>query len=515
MTMSSIKSGFLTVVATGVVAGTVAYSGLIKPDMIETSLMPSDASAKVEKAEIAETPAQAKPEAEAKIATIPEAPKKPEQTAKLETPASKSSNKLAKETLEAVGISEPDVQTPSAEAATSDNTVAVPVETTPAFDVLRVEKDGSVLVAGRASANSEIDVVSEDGTVIATSLSGTSGDFVAVPKTPLKPGNYALTIVAKPADGESSTSRETGIVRIPKFGEDALAIVSPDQAPSRIVLKPSAFEKTPIEIQPKVKLQQPDGLKPKTNQEILHQKTEAETAPQKLAKVEPTSPQIVVPKSRPNDSIKKSKLDVVVEAVEVENGTVYVAGAAPKGAAVRIYIDNEPLGLTRGTGDNRFLLTRKFDLKAGMHQVRVDEIDRNSGKVLSRAEVPLIHTVEEVIKEVPVVKPTPAPKVLSGKVAPENQSVKAQKAPLVTSPAETEVSAEIETVQKQEPVKTGTTIIIKPGDNLWRISRRTYGRGIRYTTIYNANRDQIRNPSRIYVGQIFKIPAAEQPISVE
>ena len=55
-------------------------------------------------------------------------------------------------------------------------------------------------------------------------------------------------------------------------------------------------------------------------------------------------------------------------------------------------------------------------------------------------------------------------------------------------------------------LKTGRAVIIKRGDNLWRISRKTYGRGIRYTTIYNANRNQITDPDRIYIGQIFKIP---------
>ena len=72
---------------------------------------------------------------------------------------------------------------------------------------------------------------------------------------------------------------------------------------------------------------------------------------------------------------------------------------------------------------------------------------------------------------------------------------------------------DIESQQPSAPqvIKTGSAVIIKPGDNLWRISRKTYGRGIRYTTIYNANRDQIRDPNRIYIGQIFKIPEkAEQ-----
>ncbi|HHZ07750.1 MAG TPA: peptigoglycan-binding protein LysM, partial [Rhizobiales bacterium] len=36
--------------------------------------------------------------------------------------------------------------------------------------------------------------------------------------------------------------------------------------------------------------------------------------------------------------------------------------------------------------------------------------------------------------------------------------------------------------------------------------RRVYGRGVRYTTIYLANRDQISDPNRIWPGQIFSVP---------
>jgi hypothetical protein len=52
-----------------------------------------------------------------------------------------------------------------------------------------------------------------------------------------------------------------------------------------------------------------------------------------------------------------------------------------------------------------------------------------------------------------------------------------------------------------------TRVVIR-GDNLWQISRTTYGRGIRYTVIYKANRDQIRDPDLIYPGQIFVLPKA-------
>ncbi|WP_342142231.1 LysM peptidoglycan-binding domain-containing protein, partial [Methylobacterium fujisawaense] len=64
------------------------------------------------------------------------------------------------------------------------------------------------------------------------------------------------------------------------------------------------------------------------------------------------------------------------------------------------------------------------------------------------------------------------------------------------------------------PNRAGTVFVpeistarITRGDNLWRISQRTYGRGERYTVIYDANQNQIRDPDLIYPGQIFVLPA--------
>jgi nucleoid-associated protein YgaU len=53
--------------------------------------------------------------------------------------------------------------------------------------------------------------------------------------------------------------------------------------------------------------------------------------------------------------------------------------------------------------------------------------------------------------------------------------------------------------------KIATTVVSR-GDSLWRISRVTYGAGLRYAVVYKANRDRIRNPNRIYPGQIFVLP---------
>jgi nucleoid-associated protein YgaU len=57
------------------------------------------------------------------------------------------------------------------------------------------------------------------------------------------------------------------------------------------------------------------------------------------------------------------------------------------------------------------------------------------------------------------------------------------------------------------------TAQVKRGDSLWRISRTTYGAGRRYTVIFTANDDQIRNPNLIYPGQVLVLPSERKPTS--
>lgn len=55
----------------------------------------------------------------------------------------------------------------------------------------------------------------------------------------------------------------------------------------------------------------------------------------------------------------------------------------------------------------------------------------------------------------------------------------------------------------------GESYTIKAGNNLWALARRSYGNGIRYTMIYQANRSHIRNPDLIYPGQVVLIPKGQ------
>lgn len=55
--------------------------------------------------------------------------------------------------------------------------------------------------------------------------------------------------------------------------------------------------------------------------------------------------------------------------------------------------------------------------------------------------------------------------------------------------------------------KQETTYKVKKGDCLWNIAKKFYGNGSKYTKIYEANKDKIRNPNLIYPDQILVIPS--------
>ncbi len=56
------------------------------------------------------------------------------------------------------------------------------------------------------------------------------------------------------------------------------------------------------------------------------------------------------------------------------------------------------------------------------------------------------------------------------------------------------------------PPEGQVAVAVQPGNNLWRIAQHSYGDGLRYTLIYQANRTKIRDPNLIYPGQVFAVP---------
>ena len=53
---------------------------------------------------------------------------------------------------------------------------------------------------------------------------------------------------------------------------------------------------------------------------------------------------------------------------------------------------------------------------------------------------------------------------------------------------------------------------VTPGDSLSKIAKRFYGDANRWQKIFDANRDQIKDPDLIQPGQKLKIPAAQKSV---
>ncbi|EFO29578.1 LysM domain-containing protein [Roseibium sp. TrichSKD4] len=164
---------------------------------------------------------------------------------------------------------------------------------------------------------------------------------------------------------------------------------------------------------------------------------------------------------------------VTVEAVESEKGKVFVAGTGEPGSEVRVYVDDKFAGEAEVPSSGRWLLEGTEDIAEGNVEVRADLVEQGADKVEARAAV----TFEKAAPQQIVLTKV----IASGEVAQEGSD-----------------GARV--------TKALPNVIIRKGDNLWRISRRLYGEGIRYTTIYQANQGQIRNPDLIYPGQVFLTP---------
>lgn len=141
-------------------------------------------------------------------------------------------------------------------------------------------------------------------------------------------------------------------------------------------------------------------------------------------------------------------LALSLDAVDYDaKGGIVLSGRAPEGATVRLYADGKPVGDVQAGTDGRWTLAP--DLPPGRYALRVDQLGPD-GKVLSRVEAPFERAPPDIV------------------------------------------------------IREGA-VVVQPGNSLWRIATHTLGEGTRFTVIYEANKDQIRDPNLIYPGQVFTL----------
>jgi nucleoid-associated protein YgaU len=142
--------------------------------------------------------------------------------------------------------------------------------------------------------------------------------------------------------------------------------------------------------------------------------------------------------------------DLQVATVDYdERGQTTITGKAAPGATVRAYLDDKPVAEGKAGTDGHWRLAPSEPLETGPHRLRVDRLAPD-GKPTARLEMKFER-------------------------------------------------------QQTQPGDSRRLHVVR-GDNLWNIARAHYGEGFRFTAIFDANKDQIRDPNLIYPGQVFSLP---------
>ncbi|MGE3247572.1 MAG: LysM peptidoglycan-binding domain-containing protein [Beijerinckiaceae bacterium] len=432
------------------------------------------------------------------------------------------------------GPQKPSAASPAAGPASAKS----PDPARPAFDIVRVEPSGDAVVAGRAQPGADVELLNK-GKPVASAKADPNGQFVIIPKA-LVPGAHQFQLRARTRD-KSIDSEQAVTVSVPEKGKKdvMVALAAPDKP--TVILSDA----------------KPPGFKPaSTAADPKDAATKPGQPPQAGAKV------AALPANTDGDAASPVRIRIV-EAEQ--KGGFYVTGLAAPGSRIRIYLNGSYVAEVQTGPSGEWSLRVGRGMSPGDYDVRADLVDPATGKVLSRAAVPFNYPAR-VAAAPATASPAPARPAPAGPVpaspapaspaaaspvpaspaaAPPAPAKSASNAPqkaasatpdtpgpaqAATSAASPVSAAPASAGQKsQQPplpsaapavaiglappeppahvvVERLTTANVAKGDSLWRISRTMLGQGIRYTQIYAANTNQIRNPNLIYPGQVLVVP---------
>src|SRR5690606_13381371 len=222
-----------------------------------------------------------------------------------------------------------ETEEPSEAAPLTEPAPRQPRLVTPTFDIVRVEPDGTAVVAGRATVGATVSVLL-DGQPIGTAETNERGEWVVVIDEPIAAGSHELSI-SSDLDGEIMRSEQSVAVVVPETGEERpLIVLSEPGQPSTVLQAPA--------------------------------KTEAPSGP----------------------------VEVTLDTVDYDDsGEIVFAGRAAPGATLRIYVDNQPLADVRADASGHWQHVASGAVSPGNHSLRIDRID-GTGAVVARVELPFM-----------------------------------------------------------------------------------------------------------------------------
>lgn len=198
----------------------------------------------------------------------------------------------------------------------------------PTFDIVRVDRRGTAVIAGRALPKAKVKIL-DGGKVIAEVAASDRGEWVATIEEPLPPGSQEITLEAANPDGSVKRSDQAVVVVVPP--RDAPG----DELPLVVLSEPGKGSRI---------LQGPPG--------------------------------------------EVGAGDLTLDSVDYDDkGAVILSGKAKPGLTVRPYLDGTLLGEATADAEGRWRLVPKGTIKPGTYTLRVDELGAD-GKVVQRVELP-------------------------------------------------------------------------------------------------------------------------------
>jgi hypothetical protein len=331
-----------------------------------------------------------------------------------------------------------------------------PAPTAPSFDIVRIDPLGSAVIAGRGAPDAQVTVLS-DGVEIGHATADGQGAWTLTPLAPLPPGSHALTLREQTTAGQQFA------------GDGSVLMAVPEPSPAA-PLPPLA---------------------------VL-------TAPQQAPRVLQGLPG--------EGTAKPGQLGLGALDYDT-HGDLRMSGTAAPNSTVRLYSDNHLIGEVHTDKEGRWTLTPDATAPtAPVPTAPGTSPGTPPGAPLGTATGPTPGTVASTAPGTAAgTTPGNAPGSAAGTAIAEGT----HQLRLDQIGPNGKVTKRVELPFRRELVPPGELaagrIVVQPGNSLWRIAYRTYGQGLRYTVIFRANRDQIRDPNLIYPGQVFSVPPGSPP----
>ncbi|MCV6585154.1 MAG: LysM peptidoglycan-binding domain-containing protein [Marinibacterium sp.] len=394
------------------------------------------------------------PVAEQREAATPDMGGAPEEPA---TPTDPAPDTAAQVVPQIASEIPPALEAPEGGSADKAAPEGLPPLMPPGFDIVRANPDGSTLVAGTGPVGAEVRVL-VDGAPGGRGIVDGSGGFVVFLTLETGPDPRVLTLEAE-QDGQVVQS-DAQIILAPV----AEPVAEPGTAPvAEAVSEPVAEPDTEgrLAAGPDAAAPEPEapGAAGHEGSAPEPEAPPADRADVAVLRADADGVELVQPAAQAPD-VDDIALDTISYSPA---GAVQISGRAAPSARetlIRVYLDNQLVSDLTADPDGRWRGVIE-GIEPGVYTLRLDAVDP-AGQVVSRLETPF-----------------------------------KREDPLALSAARGDAPEDGAAIR---------AVTVQAGDTLWALSQARYGDGVLFVKLFEANRDQIRDPNLIYPGQVFELP---------